>query len=106
MDYGVFTTFGARCYANFNLTILDTCPVTIGDDVWLGGSSVILPGVTIGDGAVIGAGCVVTRDIPPMVVAAGNPSRVIREITEADRRKLFRREDIDDEIWEMLQRGE
>ena len=41
-----------------------------------------------------------------MVVAAGNPSRVIREITEADRRKLFRREDIDDEIWEMLQRSE
>ena len=81
-------------------------PVTIGDDVWLGGSSVILPGVTIGDGAVIGAGSVVTRDIPPMVVAAGNPCRVIREITEADRRKLFRREDIDDEIWEMLQRGE
>ncbi len=81
-------------------------PVTIGDDVWLGGSSVILPGVTIGDGAVIGAGSVVTRDIPPMVVAAGNPCRVIREITEADRRKLFRREDIDDEIWEMLQHGE
>lgn len=78
-------------------------PVTIGDDVWLGGSSVILPGVTIGDGAVIGAGSVVTRDIPPMTVAAGNPCRVIREITEADRRKLFKREDIDDEIWEMLQ---
>ncbi len=77
-------------------------PIVIGDDVWLGGGTVVLPGVTIGDGAVIGAGSVVTKDIPPMTVAAGNPCRVIREITEADRRKLFRREDIDDEIWQII----
>ncbi|MDE6177216.1 MAG: sugar O-acetyltransferase, partial [Paramuribaculum sp.] len=53
-------------------------------DVWIGGQCVILPGVTIGRGAVIGAGSVVTKDIPPMTVAAGNPCRPIRLITEAD----------------------
>ena len=60
-------------------------PITLGDDVWLGGNVVILPGVTIGSGSVIGAGSVVTHDIPPGVVAAGNPCRVLRPITEADR---------------------
>lgn len=55
-------------------------PVTIGEDVWIGGSAVICPGVTIGDRAVIGAGSVVTKDIPPDVFAAGNPCRVIRPI--------------------------
>ena len=60
-------------------------PITLGDDVWLGGNVVILPGVTIGSGSVIGAGSVVTHDIPPVVVAAGNPCRVLRPITEADR---------------------
>jgi maltose O-acetyltransferase len=57
-------------------------PITIGSDVWVGGAAVICPGVTIGDGSVIGAGSVVTRDIPPGVVAVGNPCRVIRELTE------------------------
>jgi len=60
-------------------------PVTIGDNVWIGGRVVINPGVTIGDGAVIGSGSVVTRDMPPNVFAAGNPCRVIRPITDADR---------------------
>jgi maltose O-acetyltransferase len=55
-------------------------PVQIGDDVWVGGSVVICPGVTIGDRSVIGAGSVVTRDIPPDVFAAGNPCRVIRQL--------------------------
>ncbi len=55
-------------------------PISIGEDVWIGGSVVICPGVTIGDRAVIGAGSVVTRDIPPSVFAAGNPCRVIREL--------------------------
>lgn len=59
-------------------------PVRIGSDCWLGSSVVVLPGVTIGDGAVIGAGSVVTKDIPPHVVAAGNPARVLRKITEED----------------------
>jgi len=57
-------------------------PVEIGDDVWVGGGAIILPGVRIGSRSVIGAGSVVTRDIPEGVLAAGNPCRVIREITE------------------------
>jgi maltose O-acetyltransferase len=57
-------------------------PVEIGTDVWVGGGAIILPGVQIGSGAVIGAGSVVTRDIPERVFAAGNPCRVIRQITE------------------------
>lgn len=65
-------------------------PVTIGDNVWIGGSSVILPGIRIGNNAVIGAGSVVTKDIPDNMVAAGNPCRVIREITEADRDYYFK----------------
>lgn len=59
--------------------------VTIGDNVWIGGNAVIMPGVTIGDNVVIGAGSVVTKDIPANVIAAGNPCRVIREITDDDR---------------------
>ena len=57
-------------------------PVTIGSDVWVGGGALILPGVTIGARAVIGAGSVVTRDIPAGVFAAGNPCRVIRDLAE------------------------
>ena len=59
--------------------------ITIGDNVWLGGNVCIMPGVTIGDNVVVGAGSVVTKDIPDNVIAAGNPCRVIREITEEDR---------------------
>ena len=55
-------------------------PVTIGDNVWLGGNTVICPGVTIGDNVVIGAGSVVTKDIPPNVIAYGNPCKVVRNI--------------------------
>jgi len=57
-------------------------PVEIGSDVWVGGGAIILPGVRIGSRALIGAGSVVTRDIPQGVFAAGNPCRVIRKITE------------------------
>jgi maltose O-acetyltransferase len=56
-------------------------PITIGNDVWIGGSAIICPGVTIGDRTVIGAGSVVTRDIPADVFAAGNPCKVIRALT-------------------------
>ena len=128
-DYGAFTTFGENCYANFNFTVLDICPVTIGDNVffgpncmlatpvhpfryqernikykedgtayddeyakpitigsncWLASNVVVIGGVTIGEGCVIGAGSVVTRDIPANSLAAGNPCRVIREITRKD----------------------
>ena len=57
-------------------------PITIGDNCWLGGDVKVMPGVTIGEGAVIGAGSVVTRDVPPFVVAAGNPCRVLRPLTD------------------------
>ncbi|MBT0773738.1 sugar O-acetyltransferase [Kineosporia sp. J2-2] len=57
-------------------------PITIGDNVWLGGGVTVCPGVTIGDNSVIGAGSVVTRDIPANVVAVGTPARVVREISE------------------------
>lgn len=59
-------------------------PIEIGSDCWIGGGAVILPGVTIGSKTVIGAGSVVTRDVPAGVVAAGNPCRVLREISEND----------------------
>lgn len=60
-------------------------PVKIEDNVWIGGSTVINPGVTIGRNSVIGSGSVVTKNVPPNTVAAGNPCRVIREIGEKDR---------------------
>lgn len=73
--------------------------VTIGDNVWIGGSVVVCPGVHIGNNAVIGAGSVVTRDIGDWAIAAGNPARVIRTITDDDKRLLFKHEEIDDEAW-------
>ena len=76
--------------------------VTIGDNVWLGGNSVVCPGVHIGDNVVIGAGSVVTKDIPDWSIATGNPCRVLRKITDNDKRKLFHDEEIDDEAWNMI----
>ena len=61
-------------------------PITIGDDVWIGAGAMILGGVEIGAGSIIGAGSVVTKSIPPMSIAAGNPCRVIRKITAEDKR--------------------
>lgn len=120
-DYGYNISLGQNFYANYNLTILDGAPVTIGDNVligpnvsiytathpidpalriagweiakpisigsgaWIGGNSVINPGVSIGENAVIGAGSVVTRDIPADVVAVGNPCRVLRAVKDGDR---------------------
>lgn len=78
--------------------------VTIGDNVWIGGSTVICPGVHIGSNVVIGAGSVVTKDIPDWVVAAGNPCRVIRPITEADQRLYWKTQRIDDEAWEKIKK--
>ena len=80
--------------------------VTIGNNVWLGGNVVICPGVTIGDNVVIGAGSVVTKDIPAWTVAAGNPCKVIRRITEEDRGKYFAGRKIDDEALEDIRRIE
>ena len=137
-DYGKHIHVGKNFFANYNCTIIDVAPVTIGDycqmapnvaiytaghpiypdtrnsayeygievtighNVWIGGNTVILPGVHIGDCAVIGAGSVVTHDIPAWTVAAGNPCRVIREITEADRRTYYKGRAIDDEAWRHI----
>ena len=115
-DYGLHITVGKNFLANYNVTILDIAPVTIGDyvmigsnvlistvghplspkgrrehigickpvtignDVWIGGNSVILPGVTIGSNVVVGAGAVVTKDVPDNCVVAGVPARVIKPL--------------------------
>ena len=65
-------------------------PVRIGRNCWIGAGAIILPGVTIGDNVVVGAGSVVTRDLPDSVVAVGNPCRVLREVGERDRRFYFK----------------
>lgn len=70
-------------------------PVTIEDWVWIGSNAVILPGVTIGEGSVIGAGSVVTRDIPKNVIAFGNPCRVIRDITDEDKKYYYKDREVD-----------
>ncbi len=73
--------------------------VTVGDNVWFGGNTVVCPGVHIGNNVVIGAGSVVTKDIPDWCIAAGNSCKVIKKITDDDRRKLFRDEEIDEKAW-------
>lgn len=72
--------------------------ITIGDSVWIGGNTSIMPGVTVGNNVVIGAGSVVTKDLPDNVIAAGNPCRIIRKITEEDRDYYYkdRKFDVDD----------
>ena len=101
-DYGANIHLGTRVFFNFNCIVLDVCevriltplhpldhelrrkeefgkPIEIGSDVWVGGGALILAGVRIGSHAVIGAGSVVTRDVPEGAFAAGNPCRVIRD---------------------------
>ena len=77
-------------------------PVTVGDNVWIGGNTVICPGVHIGSNTVVGAGSVVTRDIPEWSFAAGNPCRVIRPITEEDRKYYFKDRQIDEETMRLV----
>lgn len=130
VDYGLFTKIGKNTFFNFNITILDVCPVTIGDncffgpnisimtalhsliaderrfffdkekgyvtdneygkpivignDCWFGGNVTILPGVTIHDNVVVGAGSVVTHDLESGAIYAGNPAKKIRDITKED----------------------
>jgi len=97
-DYGKQISIGKRFFANFNFTVLDEArghstdpvernsrqewakPVSIGHNVWIGGSVTILPGVTIGDNVTIGAGSVVVGDIPPNIIAVGNPCKVIKNL--------------------------
>ncbi len=73
-------------------------PVHIASGVWIGAGAIILPGVSIGENSVIGAGSVVTRDIPPNVVAVGNPCRVMRSINENDKIYYYRDKKIDFEV--------
>lgn len=76
--------------------------VTIGDNVWIGGNTVILPGVHIGSNTVIGAGSVVTKDIPDWCVAAGNPCRVVKKITEEDKKYYYKDREFDEEAWDVI----
>lgn len=76
--------------------------VTIGDNVWIGGNTVVVPGVHIGSNSVIGAGSVVTKDIPEWVIAAGNPCRVLKEITEEDKKYYFKNREFDEEAWRNI----
>jgi len=77
-------------------------PVRIGKNCWLGAGVIVLPGVTIGDNSVIGAGSVVTKDIPANVVAVGTPCRVLRKIDERDKQTYFKNRKIKPEILEEL----
>lgn len=73
-------------------------PITIGNNVWIGGNVVILPGVTIGNNVVIGAGSVVTKDIPDNMIAMGNPCKVTRTITDQDRDFFYKERKFDVEV--------
>lgn len=77
-------------------------PITIGDNVWIGAGAIILPGVNIGSNTVIGAGAVVTKDVPDGVVAAGNPCRIIKEITEEDKKYYYKKLEFDSEAWNNI----
>ncbi len=110
-DYKV--TIGKNCLFAPNVTISTTghpvhpdlrsagmysFPVTICDNVWLGSNVVVLPGVTIGENSVIGAGSVVTKDIPANVIAVGVPCKVLREITDRDREYYFHNHRVDEQV--------
>ena len=79
---GIYTATHPLDAATRNTLLEYGKPITIGNSVWIGGNAVILPGVTIGDNTVIGAGSVVTKDIPANVVAVGNPCRAVRKISD------------------------
>lgn len=82
---GMYTAIHATIAEERNQGLEKALPIVLGDNCWLGGDVTILPGVTIGNNTIIGAGSVVTKDIPDNVVAVGNPCRVLRPITEEDR---------------------
>ncbi len=83
-DCGFYTAAHPLLAAERSQGLEKASPIVVEDNVWLGGKVIILPGVTIGKGSVIGAGSVVSKDIPAGVVAAGSPCRVLRQITEQD----------------------
>ena len=97
----MFAEIGDGCYIEPSLREKGyqyNIPVRIGKNCWLGAGVIVLPGVTIGENAVIGAGSIVTRDIPPNVVAVGNPCRVLRPISDHDRTYYFKNRKIPDEL--------
>lgn len=73
-------------------------PVHIGKNCWFGAGAIVLPGITVGDNVVVGAGSVVTKDLPPNVVAVGNPCRILREINEHDKEFYFKDRRIDKKL--------
>lgn len=75
-------------------------PVTISENCWLGAGTIVLPGMTIGDNSVIGAGSLVTKDIPTNIVAFGSPAKVIREISDVDRKYYTQNHEIK---WDKLE---
>ncbi len=89
---GFYTAGHPVDYPTRNALLEFAKPITVGDNVWIGGNVVVLPGVTIGSGSVIGAGSVVSRDIPENVVAVGNPCRPIRSIDQEDRENALIKE--------------
>lgn len=81
---GMYTASHPLLAEERNRGLEKAAPIVIGDNVWIGADVTILPGVTVGSNTVIGAKSVVTKDIPPNVIAVGNPCRVLRPITEQD----------------------
>ncbi|MBQ7670173.1 MAG: sugar O-acetyltransferase [Clostridia bacterium] len=79
-DCGLNIHVGDRFLANFNVTILDIAPITIGNDVWIGANCTILPGVNIGNNVVVAAGAVVTKDVPDNCVVGGVPAKKLKDI--------------------------
>lgn len=79
VDYGNNIYFGNNCEVNMNCTFLDDAVIRIGNNVWIGGGVIIMPGVTIGNNVVIGAGSIVTKNIPDNVIAYGSPCQAVRE---------------------------
>ncbi|MGV3184760.1 sugar O-acetyltransferase [Weissella paramesenteroides] len=89
-NVSLYTVNHAFDVAARNAGLEQALPITIGDNVWLGGSVVILGGVTIGDNTIIGAGSVVTHNIEANVLAVGNPARVLRQLTDADKKRHYK----------------
>ena len=90
-NVSLFTSGHPVHYEPRNEKYINAFPITIGNNVWIGGGTIVNSGVTIGDNTVIGSGSVITKNIPANVVAFGNPCRVIREIVDEDRQYYFKK---------------
>lgn len=84
---GFYTAAHPVDYASRNIGLEKATPIVVGDNVWIGAHVAVMPGVEIGEGCVIGAGSVVTRDIPPNSLVMGTPARIVREIDQTDQIK-------------------